>query len=207
MLLQLMKEHVLHVDIGREDRVFYATTCGWMMWNWLVTALATGTTIVLYDGAPLPPTRPAVLWDLAAAEGVTVFGTSAQYLALAEKVGLAPARTHDLAALRAVLSTGSPLAPQSFDYVYRDIGPTLQLSSISGGTDIVSCFVLGNPLSPVHRGEIQGRGLGMAVEVFNASARPLVDEPGELRVHAPVPEHAGCVLERSSWGEVSRGLL
>lgn len=187
MLLQLLKEHVLHVDVRREDRVFYATTCGWMMWNWLATALGTGTTIVLYDGAPLPPTRPAVLWDLAAAEGVTVFGTSARYLALAEKVGLAPARTHDLAALRTVLSTGSPLAPQSFDYVYRDIGRTVQVSSISGGTDIVSCFVLGNPLSPVRRGEIQGRGLGMAVEVFAASARPVVDEPGELACTRPFP--------------------
>jgi acetoacetyl-CoA synthetase len=187
MLLQLLKEHVLHVDIRREDRVFYATTCGWMMWNWLVTALATGTTIVLYDGAPLPPTRPAVLWDLAAAEGVTVFGTSARYLALAEKLGLAPARTHDLAALRAVLSTGSPLAPQSFDYVYRDISRTVQLASVSGGTDIVSCFVLGNPLSPVRRGEIQGRGLGMAVEVFDAGAHPVIDEPGELVCVRPFP--------------------
>jgi acetoacetyl-CoA synthetase len=187
MLLQLLKEHVLHIDIRREDRVFYATTCGWMMWNWLVTALATGTTIVLYDGAPLPPTRPGVLWDLAAAEGVTVFGTSARYLALAEKLGLAPARTHDIGALRAVLSTGGPLAPQSFDYVYRDISRTVQVASISGGTDIVSCFVLGNPLSPVRRGEIQGRGLGMAVQVFDASAQPVVDEPGELVCTRPFP--------------------
>jgi acetoacetyl-CoA synthetase len=187
MLLQLLKEHLLHVDIRRPDRVFYATTCGWMMWNWLVTALATGTTIVLYDGAPLPPTRPSVLWDLAAAEGVTVFGTSAKYLALAEKLGLAPARSHDLRSLRAVLSTGSPLAPQSFDYVYRDISRTVQLASISGGTDIVSCFVLGNPLSPVRRGEIQGRGLGMAVQVFDAAARPVVDAPGELVCTRPFP--------------------
>ncbi len=187
MLLQLMKEHVLHVDIQRRDRVFYATTCGWMMWNWLVTVLATGAAIVLYDGAPLPPTRPAVLWDLAAAEGITVFGTSAKYLALAEKLGLSPARTHDLNALRAILSTGSPLAPQSFDYVYRHIAADVHLASISGGTDIVSCFVLGNPLSPVRRGEIQGRGLGMGVQVFDAAGRPLVDEPGELVCTRPFP--------------------
>jgi len=187
MLLQLLKEHVLHVDIRREDRVFYATTCGWMMWNWLVSALATGAAIVLYDGSPLPPTRPAILWDLAAAEGVTVFGTSAKYLALAEKTALAPARTHDLRPLRTVLSTGSPLAPHSFDYVYRDIGAAIQLASISGGTDIVSCFVLGNPLSPVRRGEIQGRGLGMAVEIFDAAGRAVVDEPGELVCRRPFP--------------------
>ncbi len=187
MLLQLMKVNVLHVDIGRQDRVFYATTCGWMMWNWLVTVLATGAAIVLYDGAPLPPTRPAVLWDLAAAEGVTVFGASAKYLALAEKLDLTPARTHDLRALRAILSTGSPLSPQSFDYVYRDVAPSVHLASISGGTDIVSCFVLGNPLSPVRRGEIQGPGLGMAVQVFDAAGHPLVDEPGELVCTRPFP--------------------
>jgi acetoacetyl-CoA synthetase len=187
MLLQLAKEHVLHVDIRRQDRVFYATTCGWMMWNWLVTVLATGAAVVLYDGAPLPPARFSVLWDLAAAEGVTIFGTSAKYLALAEKLGLAPARTHDLRALRSVLSTGSPLAPQSFDYVYRRIGADIHLASISGGTDIVSTFVLGNPLSPVRRGEIQGPGLGMAVQIFDEAGRPLVDEPGELVCTRPFP--------------------
>jgi acetoacetyl-CoA synthetase len=187
MLLQILKEQVLHVDIRREDRMFYATTCGWMMWNWLANALATGAAIVLYDGAPLPAARPAVLWDLAAAEGVTVFGTSAKYLALAEKLALAPVRTHDLRALRAILSTGSPLAPESFDYVYRDIGASIQLSSVSGGTDIVSTFVIGNPLSPVRRGEIQGRGLGMAVEIFDEAGRAVIDEAGELVCRRPFP--------------------
>jgi acetoacetyl-CoA synthetase len=186
-LLQLLKEHVLHIDVGRDDRVFYATTCGWMMWNWLVAALATGAAVVLYDGAPLAPGRPGVLWDLATGEGVTVFGTSAKYLALAEKHGLAPARTHDLPALRAILSTGSPLAAHSFDYVYRDVAPGVQLGSISGGTDIVSCFVLANPLSPVRRGEIQGRGLGMSVEVFDDAGRPVIDQPGELVCTRPFP--------------------
>ena len=186
-LLQLLKEHVLHVDVRPQDRVFYFTTCGWMMWNWLVNALATGAAIVLYDGAPLPPQRRTVLWDLAQEEGVTVFGTSAKYLALAEKDGLAPARTHDLSGLRTILSTGSPLAPPTFDYVHRDVGSTIQISSISGGTDIVSCFVLGNPLSPVRRGEIQGCGLGMRVEVFDASGRPVIDQPGELVCTLPFP--------------------
>jgi acetoacetyl-CoA synthetase len=186
-LLQLLKEHVLHVDVRPGDRVFYATTCGWMMWNWLVNALATGAAIVLYDGPPLPPARPAVLWDLATAEGVTIFGTSAKYLALAEKAGLAPGRTHDLRALRAVLSTGSPLAIPSYDYVRRDIGPNVQLASISGGTDIVSCFVLGNPLMPVRRGEIQGRGLGMAVDIYDDTGRPVLDTPGELVCTRPFP--------------------
>jgi acetoacetyl-CoA synthetase len=186
-LLQLMKEHVLHVDVRRQDRVFYFTTCGWMMWNWLVNALATGAAVVLYDGAPLPPARPSVLWDLAEREGVTVFGTSAKYLALAQKQGLTPARTHDLRAVRAVLSTGSPLTAPSFDYVHRDIGAEIQIASISGGTDIVSCFVLGNPLSPVRRGEIQGCGLGMRVEVFDDTGRAVVDEPGELVCSLPFP--------------------
>ena len=186
-LLQLLKEHVLHVDVRREDRVFYYTTCGWMMWNWLVNVLATGAAAVLYDGAAFPPDRPAILWDLAADEGVTVFGTSAKYLALAEKHALRPAATHDLRAVRTVLSTGSPLAAHSYDYVRRDVGAHVQLSSISGGTDIVSCFVLGNPLAPVRRGEIQGRGLGMAVEIFDDSGRAIVGVPGELVCAKPFP--------------------
>lgn len=186
-LLQLLKEHTLHVDVHREDRVFYFTTCGWMMWNWLASVLTTGAAIVLYDGAPLPPARPAVLWDLAAREGVTVFGTSAKYLALAEKQGLSPGGTHDLAALRTVLSTGSPLAAESFDYVQRAVGAGVQVSSVSGGTDIVSCFVLGNPLSPVRRGEIQGRGLGMRVEVFDDVGQSVTDEAGELVCTLPFP--------------------
>ncbi|HUQ82906.1 MAG TPA: acetoacetate--CoA ligase, partial [Gemmatimonadaceae bacterium] len=146
-LLQHLKELVLHTDLRREDRIFYFTTCGWMMWNWLVSSLAVGATVVLYDGAPLAP-NAASLWDMAQEEHVTVFGTSAKYLALAEKEGLAPARTHDLSALRAILSTGSPLAPPSFDYVYDKVKRDVQLSSISGGTDIIACFALGNPAGP-----------------------------------------------------------
>ncbi|HEX5581479.1 MAG TPA: acetoacetate--CoA ligase [Gemmatimonadaceae bacterium] len=185
-LLQHLKEHVLHGDLGPDDRIFYFTTCGWMMWNWLVSALAVGATVVLYDGAPLAP-RPEILWDMAAAEGVTVFGTSAKYLALAEKAGLAPGRTHDLTPLRAVLSTGSPLAPHGFDYVRRDVGAHVRLSSISGGTDIISCFALGNPVGPVWRGELQTRGLAMAVEVWDEQGRPVVREAGELVCTRPFP--------------------
>jgi acetoacetyl-CoA synthetase len=184
-LLQHLKELVLHTDIGPDDRVFYFTTCGWMMWNWLVSALAIGATVILYDGAPLSPAP--ILWDMAAAERVTVFGTSAKYLALAEKEGLAPARTHDLGALRAVLSTGSPLAAHSFDYAYASIKQDLHLASISGGTDIISCFALGNPVGPVWRGELQMRGLGMAVEVFDALGRPAREQEGELVCTRPFP--------------------
>jgi acetoacetyl-CoA synthetase len=156
-----------------------------MMWNWLVSALAIGATVILYDGAPLSPAP--ILWDMAAAERVTVFGTSAKYLALAEKEGLAPARTHDLGALRAVLSTGSPLAAHSFDYAYASIKQDLHLASISGGTDIISCFALGNPVGPVWRGELQMRGLGMAVEVFDALGMPAREQEGELVCTRPFP--------------------
>jgi acetoacetyl-CoA synthetase len=186
-LLQHLKELVLHTDLRAGDRIFYFTTCGWMMWNWLVSSLAVGATVVLYDGAPLPADRPAVLWDLAAAERVTVFGTSAKYLALVEKAGVAPARTHDLTALRAVLSTGSPLAAHSYDYVARDVRPGARLSSISGGTDIISCFALGNPTAPVWRGELQALGLGMAVDVFDERGRPLRGTAGELVCTRPFP--------------------
>ncbi|MDB4950619.1 MAG: acsA [Gemmatimonadetes bacterium] len=185
-LLQHLKELALHTDLKRGDRIFYYTTCGWMMWNWLVSSLAVGATVVLWDGAAMAP-GPASLWDMAQAEGVTVFGTSAKYLALAEKEGVEPARTHDLSALRAILSTGSPLAPHSFDYVYRAVKADVHLASISGGTDIVSCFVLGNPTAPVYRGEAQCRGLGMAVEVWDEDGRPIVGEPGELVCTKPFP--------------------
>jgi acetoacetyl-CoA synthetase len=177
-LLQHLKELVLHTDLTRDDRIFYFTTCGWMMWNWLVSGLAAGATVVLFDGAPLSP--PAVLWDMAERERITVFGTSAKYLALAEKQGLRPGSTHDLAALRTILSTGSPLAPSGFDYVYREIKRDLHLASISGGTDIISCFALGNPIAPVWPGELQTRGLGMAVEVFDEDGRPVRGRDGEL---------------------------
>ena len=184
-LLQHLKELALHTDVGPDDRVFYFTTCGWMMWNWMVSALAVGATVVLFDGAPLAP--PPILWDLAAEERVTVFGTSAKYLALAEKEGLAPARTHDLSALRAILSTGSPLAANSYDYVYTSIKQDVHLASISGGTDIISCFALGNPVGPVWCGELQMRGLGMAVDVFDAAGQPVRGAEGELVCTRPFP--------------------
>jgi acetoacetyl-CoA synthetase len=185
-LLQHLKEHVLHGDLRRDDVLFYFTTCGWMMWNWLVSGLAVGCTIVLYDGAPLLRRKP-ILWDMAANERITTFGTSAKFLALAEKEELRPEETHDLSALTAILSTGSPLAPQSFDYVYQSVKRDVRVSSISGGTDIISCFALGNPIGPVWRGELQVRGLGMKVDVFDENGQPLRGRAGELVCTAPFP--------------------
>ena len=185
-LLQHQKEHVLHADLTRDDRLFYFTTCGWMMWNWLVSGLAVGSTLVLYDGSPLVPRR-TMLWDLAEQERVSVFGTSAKWLALAEKEGLRPIETHDLSALRCILSTGSPLAAHSFDYVYRDVKRDVRLSSISGGTDLIACFAIGNPILPVWRGEIQCLSLGMKVQIFDESGASVVREQGELVCTAPFP--------------------
>ena len=185
-LLQHWKELSLHGDIGEGDVLFYFTTCGWMMWNWLVSGLAVGATIVLYDGAPLAP-DPTILWRMADAERVSVFGTSAKYLAMCEKEGLVPRDVADLSSLRVVLSTGSPLAAHSYDYVARTIGPRVRVSSISGGTDIVSCFALGDPTGPVYRGELQMRGLGMAVDVFGEDGRPVRGAPGELVCTRPFP--------------------
>ena len=169
VLLQHLKEHQLHSDVRPGDRLFYFTTCGWMMWNWLVSGLACGATLLLYDGSPFAA-KGTVLFDYAAAEKMTHFGTSAKFIDAAAKLGLTPGKTHDLAALRAMFSTGSPLSPEGFDWVYREIKQDILLASISGGTDIVSCFVLGNPVLPVWRGEIQCRGLGMAVDVFDEAA-------------------------------------
>jgi acetoacetyl-CoA synthetase len=185
-LLQHQKEHVLHTDIGAGDTVFYFTTCGWMMWHWLVSTLACRARIVLYDGAPFYP-DPGVLWRLAANEGISVFGTSAKYLSALEKASYLPREHVKLDALQTVLSTGSPLAPASFDFVYRDIKRDLQLSSIAGGTDLISCFALGNPILPVYRGELQCRGLGMKVEIFDADGRAVRQTPGELVCTAPFP--------------------
>jgi acetoacetyl-CoA synthetase len=185
-LVQHLKEHVLHTDIRPGDVVFYFTTCGWMMWNWLVSALASRATLVLYDGAPLHP-DPGILWRLAERENVDVFGTSAKYLSALEKSGFEPRARHALPALRSILSTGSPLAPASFDYVYRAVKADVQLSSISGGTDIISCFALGNPLLPVYRGELQCRGLGMKVEIFTPDGRSVREQKGELVCTAPFP--------------------
>jgi acetoacetyl-CoA synthetase len=185
-LLQHLKEHVLHTDLGRGDRLFYFTTCGWMMWNWLVSALASRATILLYDGSPFV-SQGRILFDYASGERMTVFGTSAKYIDAIAKLGLEPRRTHRLASLKTILSTGSPLAPESFDYVYRAIKKDVQLSSISGGTDIISCFALGCPLLPVWRGELQCRGLGMKVEVFDEVGRSVVGEKGELVCTAAFP--------------------
>jgi acetoacetyl-CoA synthetase len=185
-LLQHLKEHRLHTDLGPEDVLFYFTTCGWMMWNWLVSGLASGATLVLYDGNPFHP-GPEALWKMAATEGITVFGTSAKYLAAVEKAGYVPGEHSGFERLRAILSTGSPLMPASFDFVYRCVKADLQLASISGGTDIVSCFALGCPVLPVHRGELQCRGLGMAVEIFDDQGRSHGDEPGELVCTRPFP--------------------
>lgn len=179
VLLQHLKEHGLHTDLGPDDTLFYYTTCGWMMWNWLVSGLAVGATLVLYDGSPFHP-GPERLIDLIDAERISVFGTSAKYIAALEKANVRPRQTHSLDRLKCLLSTGSPLAHESFDYVYRDIKPELCLSSISGGTDIVSCFALGNPTAPVWRGELQCKGLGMAVEVWNEAGHPVHGEKGEL---------------------------
>jgi acetoacetyl-CoA synthetase len=185
-LLQHQKEHLLHTDLKRSDRVFYFTTCGWMMWNWLMSALATGATLVLYDGSPFHPGSGA-LWRMAEEERLTVFGTSAKYLASLQKSEFVPATSVDLTALRTLLSTGSPLLPEGFDYVYRSVKSDLLLASISGGTDIVSCFALGCPIRPVYRGEIQCRGLGMAVDIFDDAGRPLRGVRGELVCTAPFP--------------------
>ena len=185
-LLQHLKELVLHTDLKREDRIFYYTTCGWMMWNWLVSSLAVGATVVLYDGSPFYPDGN-VLWNLADEVGISIFGTSAKWIAAVEKAGIKPRETHKLAALKTILSTGSPLAPESFDFVYRDVKERVLLASISGGTDIISCFALGNPLMPVYRGELQCRGLGMAVEALDEDGKPVRGEPGELSCLKPFP--------------------
>ncbi|KQT53746.1 acetoacetyl-CoA synthetase [Aureimonas sp. Leaf454] len=180
VLLQHLKELGLHSDVNAGDRLFYFTTLGWMMWNWLVSGLARGATLLLYDGSPFHP-GPNVLLDYADAERMTHFGTSAKYIDALKKSGARPIESHDLRTLRAMMSTGSPLVSESFDFVYRSIKADLHLASISGGTDIVSCFVLGNPTRPVHRGEIQGPGLGLAVEVWNDEGRPAgIGEKGEL---------------------------
>ena len=178
-LLQHAKEHRLHCDLSRDDVLFFFTTCGWMMWNWLVSGLAAGCRIVLYDGSPFHP-RPSALMDLAERERVTVFGAGARYLAAIDKAGVKPRRSHDLSALRSVLSTGSPLSDEGFRAVYRDIKADVALASISGGTDLLSCFALGCPWLPVYAGELQCAGLGMAVAVFDERGAPVRGRQGEL---------------------------
>jgi acetoacetyl-CoA synthetase len=194
-LLQHRKEHLLHTDLRPGDRVFFFTTCGWMMWNWLASALASRCTVVLYEGSPFWPDRD-VLWRMAEHVRVTVFGTSAKYLSALEKDGGAPMQTSDLVALRSVLSTGSPLAPEQFDFVYRRIKRDVHLASISGGTDIISCFCLGNPWLPVYRGEIQSAGLGMATQVYDEQGRAVRGTEGELVCSAPFPS-----MPLGFWGD------
>ena len=178
-LLQHVKELGLHTDLTADDTLFYYTTCGWMMWNWLVSGLALGASLVLFDGSPFHPGAERLI-DLIDAENISLFGTSAKFIAALEKAGAKPRETHSLSRLKAILSTGSPLAHESFEYVYRDIKADLCLSSISGGTDIVSCFALGNPTLPVWRGELQCKGLGMDVQVWNEAGQPVIAEKGEL---------------------------
>jgi acetoacetyl-CoA synthetase len=185
-LIQHLKELVLHTDLKREDRLFYYTTCGWMMWNWFVSGLAVGATLILYDGSPSHPDGNA-LWDLADEVGISVFGTSAKWISAIEKAGVKPRETHKLLSLKTILSTGSPLAPESYDYVYRDVKERVLLASISGGTDIISCFALGNPLLPVYRGELQCRGLGMKVEILDENGNAVREQKGELACAAPFP--------------------
>ncbi len=184
VLLQHLKEHQLHTDVRPGDRIFYFTTCGWMMWNWLVSGLASGATLLLYDGSPFHP-HPGVLFDYAETERMTMFGTSAKYIDAIRKAGLEPRRTHRLGAMRTMCSTGSPLAPEGFDYVYAAVKEELCLASISGGTDLVSCFALGNPIAPVWRGELQCRGLGMRVAVWDENGNPVRETKGELVCTAP----------------------
>ncbi|MGH8193270.1 MAG: acetoacetate--CoA ligase, partial [Woeseiaceae bacterium] len=178
-LLQHLKEHVLHCNVGPGDRLFYFTTCGWMMWNWLASGLASGATLILYDGAPFFEDG-RILWRMAENEKLTVFGTSAKYLSALEKAGVRPKDEFALDSLKTILSTGSPLAPASFDFVYAAIADDVQLSSITGGTDIISCFAGGNPTLPVRRGELQCLGLGMAVEIYDEDGKPVIGESGEL---------------------------
>lgn len=185
-LIQHLKELLLHTNLKREDQMFYFTTCGWMMWNWLVSSLAVGATLLLFDGSPFYPDA-GTLFKLAWDEKMSVFGTSAKYLAAVEKAGVKPGREYDLSNLRAVLSTGSPLSIESFAFVYGEIKQDLCLSSISGGTDIISCFALGNPIGPVYAGELQCRGLGMKVEAFDLNGKPTLNVKGELVCTAPFP--------------------
>ena len=186
ILVHQLKELILHTDLTRDDTIFYFTTCGWMMWNWLVSSLAVGATLVLYDGNPFHPSAGA-LWQMAQDEKINVFGTSAGYLAALEASGVKPAESFDLSSLRAVLSTGSPLSVEGFEFVYEHIKKDLQLASISGGTDLNGCFALGNPMAPVYSGELQCRGLAMKVEAFDELGRSVINQQGELVCTAPFP--------------------
>jgi acetoacetyl-CoA synthetase len=186
ILVHHLKELMLHTDLKREDTIFYFTTCGWMMWNWLTSALAVGASLVLYDGNPFHP-DPGALWEMAQDEKISVFGTSAGYIAALQNAGVKPGQTYDLTPLRAVLSTGSPLSIEGFEFIYREVKEDLQLASISGGTDLNGCFALGNPMGPVYAGELQCRGLAMDVRAFDELGNELIDEQGELVCCKPFP--------------------
>jgi len=186
ILVHHLKELMLHTDLKREDTIFYFTTCGWMMWNWLVSSLAVGATIVLYDGNPFHP-DPGALWKMAQDEKITIFGTSAGYIAALQNAGAKPGKTFDLSPLKAVLSTGSPLSIEGFEYIYREVKADLQLASIAGGTDLNGCFALGNPMGPVWAGELQCRGLAMKVLAFDENGKSVINQQGELVCAAPFP--------------------
>ncbi len=185
-LLAHLKEQQLHSNLSSGDRMFYFSTCGWMMWNWLASGLASGCTLMLYDGSPFHPDGN-VLFEYCQQERINFFGTSAKFIDAVRKSGLEPARSHDLSSVATIASTGSPLAPENFDFVYASVKKDVHLASISGGTDIVGCFVLGNPLLPVWKGEIQCAGLGLAVEVWNEDGQPVTGEKGELVCTRPFP--------------------
>lgn len=186
VLVNHQKEHLLHTDLTREDTIFYFTTCGWMMWNWLMSSLAVGASLVLYDGNPFYPDAGA-LWKLAEDTKTTVFGISAAYISALQNAGLRPGRDYDLSSIKTILSTGGPLAEEGFEYVYKEVKADVLLSSISGGTDINGCFAAGSPTLPVYAGEIQCRGLGMKVEAYDEEGRPVINQEGELVCSAPSP--------------------
>jgi len=191
VLIHHMKELMLHTDLKREDTIFYFTTCGWMMWNWLVSSLAVGATLVLFDGNPFHPDSGA-LWKMAQDEKITIFGTSAGYIAALQNAGVKPVTEYDLSPLRAVLSTGSPLSVESFEFIYRDVKQDIQLASIAGGSDINGCFAAGNPMGPVYAGELQCRCLAMRVEAFDENGKPIINQQGELVCTAPSPSMPIC---------------
>ncbi|MGE5073785.1 MAG: acetoacetate--CoA ligase, partial [Anaerolineae bacterium] len=186
VLLNHLKELLLHTDLKREDRIFYITSCSWMMWNWLISSLAVGATVVLYDGNPNYP-DPSAMWHLIAEESITIFGCSASYLLFLKKEGFSPRLSADLSSLREISQTGSPLSVEGFEYVYQEVKPDLHFNSISGGTDINGCFAAGSPILPVYAGELQGPALGMKINAYDEHGQPVRDEQGELVCEAPSP--------------------
>lgn len=186
ILIHHLKELMLHTDLKREDTIFYFTTCGWMMWNWLTSSLAVGATLVLFDGNPFHP-HPGALWEMAQNEEISIFGTSAGYIAALMNAGVKPGKEYNLAPLRTILSTGSPLSVEGFEFIYKEVKEDVQLASISGGTDLNGCFAIGNPMLPVYAGELQCRPLGMKVEAFDENGKPVINQQGELVCTAPFP--------------------